>query len=76
MKRLSREEVYKALQTDQPLFLVDEVEEVAYDFTKYPKLRVKSKGGKIIERMEAYTASETNAWVGCLTLTAEEFEKY
>ena len=25
--------------------------------------------------MEAYTASETNAWVGCLTLTAEEFKK-
>lgn len=37
-----KKEVYKALQTGQPLFLVDEVEEVAYDFTKYPKLRVKS----------------------------------
>lgn len=76
MKKSSRDEVQKKLSGGQPLFLVDEVEEVAYDFTKYPKLRVKSKGGKIIERMEAYTASETNAWVGCLTLTAEEFEKY
>lgn len=76
MKRLSRDEVQKKLNGGQPLFLVDEIDEIAYDYTKYPRLRVKSKGGKIIERMEAYTASETNAWVGCLTLTAEEFEKY
>jgi hypothetical protein len=76
MKRLSWDEVQKKLKGGQPLFLVDEVGEVAYDFTKYPRLRVKSKGGKIIERDEAHTNSETLAWLGCLSLTAEEFEKY
>ena len=76
MKKLSRDEVQKKLNRGQPLFLVDEVGEIAYDFTKYPRLRVKSKGGKIIERAEAHTESETCAWIGCLSLTAEEFEKY
>lgn len=76
MKKLSRDEVQKKLNGGQLLFLVDEVDEIAYDFTKYPRLRVKSKGGKIIERAEAHTESETRAWAGCLSLTAEEFEKY
>lgn len=76
MKKSSRDEVQKKLNGGQPLFLVDEIDEIAYDYTKYPRLRVKSKGGKIIERIEAYTESETRAWVGCLSLTAEEFEKY
>lgn len=76
MKKLSRGEVQKKLNGGQPLFLVDEVDEIAYDFTKYPRLRVKSKGGKIIERVEACTDSETRAWISCLSLTAEEFGKY
>lgn len=76
MKRLSGEEVQKKLKGGQPLFLLDEIGEVAYDFTKYPRLRVKSKGGEIIERDEAHTNSETWAFICCLSLTAEEFEKY
>lgn len=65
----------KKLWEGQPLFLVD-IDEVAYDFTKNPTLRVKFKGGKIIERERACTNSETRAWSCGYSLTAEEFEKY
>lgn len=76
MKLLSRKECQSKLKNHEPLFLVDEINEVAYDFTNYPKLRVKSKGGKIIERMEEYTESETNAWISGVSISEKEFEKY
>ena len=76
MKKLSRDEVQKKLREGQPLFLVDDIDEIAYDCTNYPLLRVKCKGCEIFERNEARTNSETRAWMSCLSITAEEFEKY
>ena len=76
MRQLSIDEMQKMLKNHEPLFLVDDVEEMAYDFTKYPLLRVKHKGHKPFERMEAHTNSETDAFNAGWSITEEEFEKY
>ena len=38
------------LKAGKPIFLENEIEETVYDFTKYPHIRVKSKGGRVVER--------------------------
>ena len=76
MKQLNAKEVQERLNNNEPLFLVDEIEEIAYDFTRCPLLRVKPKGHKPFERMRARTNSETDAIIARTSMTEEEFEKY
>ena len=37
-------------EAGKPIFIENEIEELVYDFTNYPVIRVKSKSGKIVER--------------------------
>ena len=38
------------LKAGKPIFIENEIEEIVYDFTNYPVIRVKSKSGKIVKR--------------------------
>lgn len=48
--------IYKELRGK--VYLVDEIDEVAYDFTNYPYLEVKSKVGKLLnENIQVHQVS-------------------
>lgn len=53
-----RKEIRERLNKGEKVYLVDEIDEVPYDFTNYPHLRVKSKGGKLLnENIQVHQVS-------------------
>lgn len=70
-------ELKKLIEAGKPVFLENEISETVYDFTDYPQIRVKSKGGKIIEReyIPSYDNDVDTLLYGKL-ITEEQFENY
>ena len=71
-----RKEIRERLNKGEKVYLVDEIDEVAYDFTNYPHLRVKSKGGKLVKREYTGTPSEFRAAEVLKEISEKEFENY
>lgn len=71
-----RKEFRDKLKKGKKVFLVDEIDEIAFDFTDYPRLRVKSKGGKIVERNYTGIPCEFRAVSALIEISEEEFKKY
>lgn len=65
------------LEKHQPIFLLDEITEIVYDFTNYPNIRVKSKSGKIVSRQYDKTYDDdVKALLYGTEITEEEFNKF
>lgn len=76
MKKITCKEEIAIIKAGKPLIYLDDVEEIAYDFTNYPHLKVKRKGHPIFEREAMRTNSETDARIAMILMTPEEFENY
>ena len=65
------------LKSKQPIFIEDEITEIAYDFTNYPNIRVKSKSGRIVGRKYDKTYDDdVNALLYGREITEEIFNNY
>ncbi len=61
----------------KPIFIENEIEEIVYDFTNYPVIRVKSKSGKIVKRK--YNNSyklDVDALLYGKEITEEQFDQF
>lgn len=65
------------LKAGKPIFIENEIEEIVYDFTNYPVIRVKSKSGKIVKRK--YNNSyklDVDALLYGKEITEEQFDQF
>lgn len=61
----------------KPIFIEDEITEIAYDFTNYPDIRVKSKSGRIVCRKYDKTYDDdVNALLYGREISEEIFNNY
>ena len=65
------------LKAGKPIFIENEIEELVYDFTNYPVIRVKSKSGKIVERKydKSYNP-DVDALLYGKEITEEQFDRF
>ncbi len=64
-------------EAGKPIFIENEIEEIVYDFTNYPVIRVKSKSGKIVKRK--YNNSyklDVDALLYGKEITEEQFDQF
>ena len=64
-------------EAGKPIFIENEIEELVYDLTNYPVIRVKSKSGKIVKRK--YNNSyklDVDALLYGKEITEEQFDQF
>ena len=60
-----------------PIFIENEIEEIVYDFTNYPVIRVKSKSGKIVKRKYKNSCkSDVDTLLYGKEITEEQFDQF
>ena len=65
------------LKAGKPIFIENEIEEIVYDFTNYPVIRVKSKSGKIVKRKYKNSyKSDVDALLYGKEITEEQFDRF
>ena len=61
----------------KPIFIENEIEEIVYDFTNYPVIRVKSKSGKIVKRKYKNSCkSDVDTVLYGKEITEEQFDQF
>ncbi|OKZ02873.1 MAG: hypothetical protein BHV78_04270 [Bacteroides sp. CAG:1060_57_27] len=65
------------LKAGKPIFIENEIEEIVYDFTNYPVIRVKSKSGKIVKRKYKNSCkSDVDTLLYGKEITEEQFDQF